>query len=96
MLLKTGPAILFPMTYPEFYAVFPDGDTQELQGPLRIDELVDLNGRPLPLPLSTDRMIAYRVAKIRRQEGRGEEASYHYLELVPISDLAAYCRRGGY
>jgi hypothetical protein len=67
-----------------------------LPGPLRIDQLVDLNGRPLPLPLSTDRIIAYRVAKIRRQEGRGEEASYHYLELVPVSDLAAYCRRNGY
>jgi len=84
------------MTIPEFFAVFPDGDTQELPGPLRIDQLVDLNGRPLPLPLATDRIIAYRVAKIRRQEGRGEEASYHYLELVPVTDLAAYCRRNGY
>jgi hypothetical protein len=78
------------MTYPEYYAVFPDGDTQELDGPLRIDALVDLNARPLELPLSTERMIAYRVAKIRRQEGRGEEATYHYLELVPTAELRAY------
>jgi hypothetical protein len=80
------------MVYPEFYAVFPDGDVQEIGGPLRIDSLVDLNGRPLALPLATSRMIAYRVVKIRKKEERGEEASYHYLELVPATELLAYTR----
>jgi hypothetical protein len=80
------------MTYAEFFAVFPDGDTQELRGPLRIDALVDVNARPLALPLPTSRMIAYRVVKIRRQEGRGEDAAYHYLELVPAAELEGYCR----
>lgn len=80
------------MVYPEFYAVFPDGDTQEIGGPLRIDSLVDLNARPLALPLRTARIIAYRVVKIRKKEERGEEASYHYLELVPAAELMSYVR----
>jgi hypothetical protein len=78
------------MTYPEFYVVFPDGDLQEIQRPLCIDELVDLNGRPLPVPLPTARMIVYRVVKIRRKEERGADETYHFLELVPSAELQAY------
>jgi hypothetical protein len=80
------------MTYPEYYVVFPDGDRQEIQSALRIDELVDLNGRPLALPLPTERMIAYRVVKIRHQEARGEDVMLHYLELVPATELRSYVR----
>jgi hypothetical protein len=80
------------MTIPEYFAVFPDGDRQELEGPLRMDQLIDLNGRPLPLPLPTNRMIAYRVAGMRKQEGRGEDIAYYFLELVPADELLAYIR----
>jgi len=80
----------YMMSY-EYFAVFPDGDAQEIQGPLRIDELVDLNGRPLPLPLTSPRVIAYRVLKIRKREDKGEEATYHYLELVSAAELLHYC-----
>ncbi len=80
------------MTTSEYFAVFPDGDRQELDYPLRIDALVDLNARPLPLPLPTNRIIAYRVVKIRKQESRGEETTLHYLELVPADELLAYLR----
>lgn len=80
------------MTYPEFYVVFPDGDRQEISSALRIDELVDLNGRPLSLPLPTERTIAYRVVKIRHQENRGEDVMYHYLELVSASELRSFVR----
>lgn len=52
--------------------------------------LVDINGRPLELPLPTARMIAYRVVKIRREEGKGETIIYHYLELVPAAELGEY------
>lgn len=79
------------MSY-EYYIVFPEGDEQEVSGPLRIDELVDMNGQPLALPLPTPRMIVYRVVKIRRREDKGEEATYHYLELVSASELLSYCR----
>jgi hypothetical protein len=80
------------MTIDEFYIVYPEGECQELEAPLRIDQLVDLNGRALDLPLPKARMIAYRVVKIRHTEERGTHAVFHYVELVPASELAAYCR----
>ncbi|HUW39596.1 MAG TPA: hypothetical protein VMV90_01195 [Rectinemataceae bacterium] len=80
------------MTIYENYVVFPDGDSQEIEGGLRIDELVDLNGRSLELPLRTARMIAYRVVRIRHSEERGLYSVYHHLELVPAAELIGYCR----
>jgi hypothetical protein len=75
------------MTLDEYYIVYPDGENQELESPLRIDELVDLNGRTLRPPLRTDRMIAYRVVKILHKEERGIHAVLHYVELVPAAEL---------
>jgi hypothetical protein len=79
------------MTIDEYYIVYPEGGCQELEAALRIDQLVDLNGRPLPLPLSSPRTIAYRVVKIRHTEERGIHAVFHYAELVPASELLSYC-----
>lgn len=78
------------MTLFENFLVYPEGEVQEIEGPLRLDQLVDLNGIPLALPLQTSRMIAYRVVKIRRREERGEEASFHYVELVPARELESF------
>jgi hypothetical protein len=75
------------MTLDEYYIVYPDGDSQELEAPLRIDELVDLNGRTLRPPLPTAKMIAYRVVRIRHKEERGIHAVLHYVELVPATEL---------
>jgi len=75
------------MTLDEYYIVYPDGETQELDAPLRIDDLVDLNGRPLHPPLPTARMIAYRVSRVIIKEERGIRAALHYVELVPASEL---------
>ncbi len=80
------------MTLDEFHIVFPEGESQELEGPLAIDSLVDLNGRPLALPLSSPRVIAYRVVKIRHLEERGIHSILHYVELVPAYELLGYCR----
>ena len=80
------------MTIDEYYLMYPEGECQELEAPLRIDELVDLNGRPLPLPLTSPRIIAYRVVKIRQTEERGVHAIFHYVELVAASELLSYCR----
>lgn len=44
------------------------------------------------MPLPTERMIAYRVVKIRHQENRGEDVMFHYLELVPAVELRSYVR----
>jgi hypothetical protein len=78
------------MTIDEYYIVFPEGECQELEAPLRIDQLVDLNGRSLALPLPSPRVIAYRIVKIRHTEERGVHAVFHYAELVPASELITY------
>jgi len=75
----------------EFHIVFPEGDTQEIQGRLRLNQVVDVNGIPLPLPLPTNRMIAFRVAKIQTKEGKGTSETYHFLELLSANDLLEYC-----
>lgn len=77
----------------EYYIVFPEGDVQEIDGRLRIDELVDLNGRPLSLPLPTSRVIAFRVGRIAVKEERNATATYHHLELASAEELAPYVRR---
>jgi hypothetical protein len=79
------------MTIDEYYIVYPEGESQELSAPVGINELVDLNGLPLPLPLASPRVIAYRVVKIRNTEERGVHAIFHYVELVPAYELVSYC-----
>ncbi|MGD9938460.1 MAG: hypothetical protein AB7T74_01535 [Clostridia bacterium] len=76
------------------WLVFPDGDRQETERHLRLDELVDMNGNPLPMPPPSPRMIAYRVFRIRNIEERGSTDSLHYLELVPATELADLIRFG--
>ena len=90
-MLKRGVYDRPTMTIDEYYIVYPEGEIQELEAPLRIDELVDLNGRALPLPLRNPRVIAYRVVKIRHTEERGTHAVFHYTELVPVDELLSYC-----
>jgi hypothetical protein len=79
------------MTINEYFIHYPEGESQELESPLRIDQLVDLNGRALPLPLPSPRIIAYRVVKIRHREERGVHSVDHYVELVPARELLSYC-----
>lgn len=78
------------MTVETNYVVFPEGDTQEIPGRLPIDQIVDHNGYPLPLPLSSARIIAFRVVKIRHTETRGMLDILHYLELIPAYELMGY------
>ena len=72
--------------------VYPEGDTQEARQPLRINQLVDLNGAPLTLPLPTARMIVYRVYKIAKSETKGEVVTRYHLELVRRDELLEYIR----
>jgi len=67
--------------------VYPDGDTQEAVAILRINQLVDLNGNPLQMPLPTVRMIAYRVYKITTSESKGESVTRYHLELVRRDEM---------
>jgi hypothetical protein len=72
------------------FIVFPEGDTQEIRGRLNFNQLVDINGNPLDLPLPTNRMIVFRVAKISTNEYKGGKEIYHYLEQVSARELMEY------
>ncbi|MDR3145999.1 MAG: hypothetical protein LBU21_06955 [Treponema sp.] len=76
----------------EYFVVFPEGDIQEIPGRLPLNALVDINGRILDLPLPTNRTIAFRVYKIRVNEGRGTNETLHYLELLSAEELLPYAR----
>jgi hypothetical protein len=78
----------------EFFIVFPEGDVQEISRRIPINEIVDINGQRLPLPLSTHRIIAYRVSRIKTDENRGGNETYHFLELLSAEELISYTRRG--
>jgi len=74
----------------DYFIVFPEGDAQEIRGRLSINQLVDINGNPLALPLSTNRMIVFRVAKISTNEYKGGQEIYHYLEQLSARELLEY------
>ena len=74
----------------EFFIVFPEGDVQEIPGRLPINDIVDINGKHLPLPLPTNRMIAFRVAKISTSEGKGSSETYHFLDLLSAEELLEF------
>jgi hypothetical protein len=67
--------------------VYPEGDSREIEHELNVNQLVDLNGNPLPLPLASARMIVYRVWKISTRAERYTEDVYYHLELVTRPEL---------
>ena len=75
------------MTTYSYVLVYPDGEAQEAVVQLRIDQLVDLNGIPLKLPLPTAKMIVYRVYKITESETKGEMVTRYHLELVRRKEM---------
>ena len=75
----------------EYYLVFPEGDVQEIKGPrLPFNALVDMNGNVLELPLPTNKMIVFKVDSIKTEEKRGENITYHFLELLSAEELLEY------
>jgi len=78
------------MTLYEFHLVFPEGETQEIQHELRINDIVDINGYPLSLPLPTNRMLAYHVARKRMAEERGLVVTWYFLEQLNAGDLLEF------
>jgi len=74
----------------EYFIVFPEGDTQEIQGRLMLNQLVDVNGRPVPLPLPTNRMVVFEVSKITTNDYKGGSETYHFLEQVSAQELLEY------
>ena len=74
----------------EYFIVFPEGDSQEIRSRLMLNQIVDVNGNPLPLPLPTNRMVAFRVDKIRTNDHKGGSETYHYLEQLSAQELLEY------
>jgi hypothetical protein len=74
----------------DFYIVFPEGDVQEVSGRLRLNTIVDANGSPLPLPLPTNRMLAFKIFSVRTKENKGGNETYHYLEQMSADELLEY------
>ncbi|MDR3020278.1 MAG: hypothetical protein LBU66_05175 [Treponema sp.] len=74
----------------EYYIVFPEDEVQPVQGRLPFNSLVDMNGNVLPLPLPTNKMIAYKVAGIKTDERKGVSETYHFLELLSAEELLEY------
>ncbi|MDR0877702.1 MAG: hypothetical protein LBN21_06590 [Treponema sp.] len=77
----------------EYFIVFPEGDVQEIPGRLPINEIVDVNGKRLPLPLPTNKMIAFQVTRIQTKENKGGNETYHHLELLTAEELIPYAQR---
>jgi hypothetical protein len=67
--------------------IYPEGDSREIEHGLRVNQLVDLNGNPLPLPLQSAKMIVYRVWKVSTQSERHTEEVFYHLELVTKPEL---------
>jgi len=80
----------FYMQINEYFIVFPEGDSQEIQYRLSLNQLVDINGNPLDLPLPTNKMIVFRVIKVRTNDHKGGSETYHYLEQVDARELLEY------
>lgn len=78
------------MTLYENYIVFPDGEQREISHSIRMDDLVDLNGFPLDIPIATNRMLAYHVAQKRTREDRGIITTLYYLEQLNANELLEY------
>jgi len=87
---KKPPGYASYMYLSEYFIVYPEGDSQEIHGRLSLNQLVDLNGNPLDLPLPTNRMIVFRVTKVRTNDYKGGSETYHYLEQVSARELLEY------
>ncbi|HDQ14754.1 MAG TPA: hypothetical protein ENN41_08065 [Sediminispirochaeta sp.] len=77
------------------HLVYPEGDTIEIEHPLNFNDLVDLNGQAIRLPLPSPKFIVYRVYKMRREEERGENRHFYHLELLKGEELFRLVRRPG-
>ena len=71
---------------------YPEGDEKEIEHSLNFNQIVDLNGNPLRLPIPSSKMIIYRVFRISTSEERGEVIKYYYLELVVGDELLGLAR----
>ncbi len=55
---------------------YPEGDEREIDHALAVNQLVDLNGFPVRLPLATAKTIVYRVWKVTHGGGAQDGAGH--------------------
>ncbi len=78
------------MTLYEYHIVYPEGETREISHELAMSSIVDINGFPVPLPLPTNRMIAYHVCRKRMAEDKGLVVTWYFLEQLNAVELLEY------
>ncbi|MCL2295216.1 MAG: hypothetical protein FWC36_10220 [Spirochaetes bacterium] len=81
------------MKYDVREIVFPEGDRQEISHSLYINQIVDINGYPLRLPVATSKMIAYRVYRKSTQETRNEVITSFFLQQLTVAELQEMVRQ---
>ncbi len=81
------------MKYTTYLVHFPDGGTQEVDYPVPVGPLLDINARPLALPLTTSRILAYRVCRRIEEELQSEIVVHITLEQVFPEELGEYVAR---
>ena len=80
------------MTWDTRVIIYPEGDHIEINHDLRIDELVDINGIPVKLPLQTAKSIIYRVYKKSTSDTNNGPIIKYYLEQLSLSENQSLCR----
>lgn len=75
------------MTNTTYKLKYPEGDELEIENSLNFNQIVDLNGAPLRLPISSPQMIVYRVYRVSTTEERKEITKHYYLELIVGQEL---------
>ena len=78
------------MTLYEYYIIYPDGEKQEISGPVSIGTFLDINGNELPQRLPTNKMIVYQVQGKQTMEERGIVQTVYILEQLDAEELLDY------
>ena len=82
------------MVLEENYLVHPDGERQEIENSLQMNQVVDMNGRPLRIAPPAPRIIAYRIFRVTTRDETGFRRRYHYAELMNMEQIESYARFG--
>ena len=78
------------MTLYEYYIIYPDGENQDISGPVSIGTFLDINGNQLPQRLPTNKMIVYQVQSKRTIENRGIVQIIYVVEQLDAQELLDY------
>ncbi|MBI9105108.1 MAG: hypothetical protein JEZ04_00095 [Spirochaetales bacterium] len=81
------------MTFDTILIIYPEGDHREVDRHLRLNELVDINGFPVSLPLESAKTIVYRVYRKSSTDTNNGPIIRYYLEQLTIDETAAISRR---